>query len=79
MSYHELLIVVDQYSISEVEYATKCILTGIRILRTTKSKISWLIYLILQQLLLCNPSLLVRKIFILLINLNYILSLFNYN
>jgi len=40
MSYHELLIVVDQYSISEVEYATKCILTGIRILRTTKSKIS---------------------------------------
>ena len=36
MSYNELLIVIDQYSIGGVESATNYILTGTRILRITK-------------------------------------------
>ena len=80
MPYNELLIVIEQHSIGGVESATNYILNGKRILKFKRSKITWLTYPILQQLLLCNPTLLVRKIFILLlINVNCILSLFNYN
>ena len=53
MSYNELPIVIDQHSIGGVEPATNYILT--RTLRFKRSKITWLIYPILQQLLLCNP------------------------
>jgi len=80
MPYNELLIVIEQHSIGGVESATNYILNGKRILKFKRSKITWLTYPILQQLLLCNPTLLVSRIFILLIiNVNCILSLFNYN
>ena len=40
MPYNELLIVIDQHSIGGVESATNYILTGKRILRTKRSKIT---------------------------------------
>jgi len=55
MPYNKLLMVIDQHCIGGVDSATNYILTGTRTARFKRSKITWLIYPILQQLLLCNP------------------------